>query len=384
MTTETTTIETNPIELALAEQNVTAQVIAKLKSDYSGLTINGIDDKEGFEAVEKGRKECKAIRILAEKICKSGREDAVRTQKEWIAKEKEVVGQIEEVELALKAESDRIKEEEKAILFKAAQEAKLPMRKEKLLNIGITVADEELLKLDDANFLQLFNEFYETHLEEKAQKIKEDEEKRQAEEKEKEAQLKAEKLKVHNERKEALKPFWQFIPADQSSVDFSEITPEQYQDILTAAFETKDRVEAEQKQLEEANKKLAEENAAKEKALKEQKEKADAELKAQQEKAAKEKAEAEKKQKALEKELADKKEAEAKAKAEEEAKLNAQKEAEKKAAKAPEKEKLKAAIDKLVFVVPSMSTEEGVEKVKVITDRFAGFKKWALEQIEAI
>lgn len=321
METQNNLTEASPIETALAEQNVTAQVIAKLKSDYSGLTINGIDDKEGFEAVEKGRKECKAIRILAEKICKSGREDAVRTQKEWIAKEKEVVGQIEEVELALKAESDRIKEEEKAILFKAAQEAKLPMRKEKLLNIGITVADEELLKLDDANFLQLFNEFYETHLEEKAQKIKEDEEKRQAEEKEKEAQLKAEKLKVHNERKEALKPFWQFIPADQSSVDFSEITPEQYQDILTAAFETKDRVEAEQKQLEEANKKLAEENAAKEKALKEQKEKADAELKAQQEKAAKEKAEAEKKQKALEKELADKKEAEAKAKAEEEARI---------------------------------------------------------------
>lgn len=310
MQTETNPTETSPIELALAKQNVTAQVIAKLKSDYSGLTINGIDDKEGFEAVEKARKECKAVRVLATKICKAGREDAVKIQKDWIAKEKEVVGQIEEIENTLEAESNRIKEEEKAILFKAAQEAKLPMRKEKLLNIGITVADEELLKLDDANFLQLFNEFYETHLEEKAKKIREDEEKRQAEEKEKEAQLKEEKLKIHNERKEALKPFWQFIPADQSSVDFSEITPEQYQDILTAAFETKDRVEAEQKQLEEANKKLAEENAAKEKALKEQ-----------EEKAAKEKAEAEKKQKALEKELADKKAAEAKAKAEEEARI---------------------------------------------------------------
>ena len=97
METQNNLTEASPIETALAEQNVTAQVIAKLKSDYSGLTINGIDDKEGFEAVEKGRKECKAIRILAEKICKSGREDAVRTQKEWIAKEKEVVGQIEAI-----------------------------------------------------------------------------------------------------------------------------------------------------------------------------------------------------------------------------------------------------------------------------------------------
>ncbi len=51
--------ETSPIELALAEQNVTAQVIAKLKADYTGLTINGIDDKEGFEAKAKAEEEAK-------------------------------------------------------------------------------------------------------------------------------------------------------------------------------------------------------------------------------------------------------------------------------------------------------------------------------------
>lgn len=76
--------ETSPIELALAKENVTAQVIAKLKADYSGLTIKGLDDKEGFEAVEKARKECKSIRVLATKICKAGREEAVKIQKDWI------------------------------------------------------------------------------------------------------------------------------------------------------------------------------------------------------------------------------------------------------------------------------------------------------------
>lgn len=49
METKNTPTETSPIETALAEQNITAQVIAKLKTDYSGLKINGIDDKEGFE-----------------------------------------------------------------------------------------------------------------------------------------------------------------------------------------------------------------------------------------------------------------------------------------------------------------------------------------------
>lgn len=170
MEKQETPIETSPIEQALAKENVTAQVIAKLKADYSGLKINGIDDKTGFKAVEDARKECKAIRVLAEKICKKGREEAVKIQKDWIAKEKEVVASIEEIELALKSESDRIKEEEKRILFEAAQQAKLPMRKEKLLSIGVQVPDAELLKIDDGEFLQLFNEFYEKHLEEKAEK----------------------------------------------------------------------------------------------------------------------------------------------------------------------------------------------------------------------
>lgn len=386
-----TPIETSPIETALAEQNVTAQVIAKLKADYFGLTINGIDDKVGFKAVEDARKECKAIRVLASKICVKGREKAVKEQKDWILKEKEVVSAIEEVEDALETESNRIKEEEKRILFEAAQQQKLPIRKEKLLSIGITVKDEELLKLDDSNFLQLFNEFYEKHLEEKAEKLRLEEEARQVEIRKQEAELKAEKLKVHNERKDALKPFWQFIPADQSSVDFSEITPEQFQDILTQAFETKDKFESEQKELEEANKKLTAENEAKEIALKEQKAKAEADLKEQQEIAAIEKALAIAKQNELQKELDDKKAEEEKAiveankiKAEEEAKIKAEKEAEKKQAKAPDKEKIAKSINELVFTIPSLTTEEGVEKLKAISDRFAGFKKWALEQVESI
>ena len=39
----------SPIETALAKENVTAQVIAELKTKYSGLTIKGLDDKAGFD-----------------------------------------------------------------------------------------------------------------------------------------------------------------------------------------------------------------------------------------------------------------------------------------------------------------------------------------------
>jgi len=105
--TETTIV--SPIEKALAKENVTNQVIQKLKESYLGLKINGLEDKKGFKAVEDARKECKSIRTLAVRICKKGREDAIQIQKDWIAKEKEVVAEIEIVEGYLESESNKIK-----------------------------------------------------------------------------------------------------------------------------------------------------------------------------------------------------------------------------------------------------------------------------------
>jgi hypothetical protein len=260
--------QTNQIENALASENITAQVIAKLKKNYFDLKINGLSDKEGFKAVEIARKECKTIRVLASKICKKGREDAIQIQKDWINKEKEVVSQIEEIELRLEAESNKIKEEEKRILFEAAQREKLPVRKEKLLSIGVTIEDSELLKIDDAQFMQLFNEFYEKYLAEKAEVLRIEEEKRRAE-----MELKLEKERAEKEK---------------------------------LLLEEKQKAEAE-------NKRLRAEAEAKEKQLAIERAKAEAELKAANEKAAKEKAEAEAKQKELEKQLAEKKAAEEKA-----------------------------------------------------------------------
>jgi hypothetical protein len=44
--------QSTQIETALAKENITAQVIAKLKENYFDLKINGLSDKEGFKAVE--------------------------------------------------------------------------------------------------------------------------------------------------------------------------------------------------------------------------------------------------------------------------------------------------------------------------------------------
>ena len=215
---ETKTVEViSPIETALAKENITNQVIEKLKSDYMGLTINGLDDKDGFKAVEDARKHCKSVRVLASNICKAGREDAIKTQKEWIAKEKEVIGLIEITENHLSTQSDTYKKEQERVLFEAAQKAKLPTRKEKLLEIGVTIEDEKLLTLNDADFEALKNELHSQILAEKAEALRLEQEKirlekEENERKEKERLAEVKRLKDLEEAKESAR-----IAAEQNA-----------------------------------------------------------------------------------------------------------------------------------------------------------------------
>lgn len=140
-----------------------------------------------------------------------------------------------------------------------------------------------------------------------------------------------------------------------------------------ALAEERAKVEAERKAAQEkadAERKAIEKKAAEEKAI------ADAKLKEAQ--AAQAKVEAELKTKA-DAEAKAKKEAEDKAAAEEKAKLAA----EKKAAKAPDKVKLTEMINNLQLAVVNLSPDSDAI-YEQIAEKFIGFKKWALQQIESI
>jgi multidrug efflux pump subunit AcrA (membrane-fusion protein) len=95
------------ISQELVSHNVTEAVIASLKEKYGHLKIAGIEDRETYDLVKTGRKECKSFRVLAKKICEKGREDAVAIQKAWVGKQKEVTDQIAAIE-------DPLEEQEKA------------------------------------------------------------------------------------------------------------------------------------------------------------------------------------------------------------------------------------------------------------------------------
>ena len=146
------------ITTELAKENVTEAVIANLKKQYLPLKINGINDVDGYKKVHDARMICRNTRTLAEKICKKGREDAVKEQKMWIAKEKEVVAQVSEIEQHLKKQEDVIDQEKEAIKIRAERLLKLPGRKESVVGLEEYIgdlSDEQYMRFDDAQWNEI-------------------------------------------------------------------------------------------------------------------------------------------------------------------------------------------------------------------------------------
>jgi hypothetical protein len=99
------------INNSLVKHNVTDAVIASLKDKYGALRLNDIEDKESYLEIKEARKEVRKVGILVEKLCKKGREDAVAIQRKWLAKEKEVLAKVSEVEDPLNSEIEKFENE---------------------------------------------------------------------------------------------------------------------------------------------------------------------------------------------------------------------------------------------------------------------------------
>jgi len=151
-------IEGQEIVTALAKENVTDAVLARFKQNYLPLKINGISDKEGYEKVKLARKECKDTRVATVKICKKGREDSIKIQRAWIAKENEITSQIKPVEDHLQTLEDWFDTETAKAKLLVLRTQQLPIRKAELVKAGVIVpADEQLLGMDDMSFLNFLN-----------------------------------------------------------------------------------------------------------------------------------------------------------------------------------------------------------------------------------
>ena len=149
--------------------------LTTMADSYKTLSIKGVDDKVGYAAVDDARKELKTTRCQIEKDGKLLRAEAVTFQKAVISKEKELVGIIKPIEVELEQKQEVINEEK----LKIKRRESLPQRIEKLEAIGVSVAEDFLLLMDDAQFFGFFNDENAKYLAEKEIKIKEEQEARE-------------------------------------------------------------------------------------------------------------------------------------------------------------------------------------------------------------
>jgi hypothetical protein len=346
----------------LVKGNITEQVLADLKT-YKDLKIGGITDKAGYEAVNTARIKCKNVRVMAEKICKDGRAEAIKVQKQWIAKEKEITDQISEVETYLEEQQaviDQEKEKIKAEKEKAIQ-VKIQNRTAELLAMNLLFNGEiysigefsctvtDVRTWDDFTYSRFLTGIQGEVEKEKARLAEEERTKKEVAEKQ---ALVAQQQKEERDRLNAEKKAFEEQQAKaKAEADAKEATLKAEAEKLAA-----EKIEHERK-IKEAETIAAAEKVAAEKALKEAEEKRVAD------EAAKKKAEEEK------------------IKAEAEAVKKQQEEETKK----PDREKIEKFVNGFAIglekvTYPEVTTEEGKKLIETIKGQTAKFNEWIRKQ----
>lgn len=135
--------------LDITKFDPTVEALQKIAEDARAVVVTDYTDKAQLELVATTRKTLKAARVKITNTGKSLREGAVKFQKDVIAKEKELVAIIE-------PEEDRLSEIEAEIertQFVASMKLLLPVRRARMESIGYKepVSDDELnaMSIDD-------------------------------------------------------------------------------------------------------------------------------------------------------------------------------------------------------------------------------------------
>jgi hypothetical protein len=224
LATELQDIESLPPQLT--SEQITEQVLRRLEA-YRGEVLADVTDAKAAQAIDKKRIEVKNARTLTTRICKKQREDAIKTQREWIAVEKGVVERLAPVEEHLEAEAFRHDAWLRAEAAKAEQARLLRIKRriEQVVKLGAELEMEPVNTLNDEEW-----ETYAANLEAVAQRRKE-------------AQAKASRLTE---------------AGDECSVEeAATLTDDQYAHRITVALKAK-------REREEAERIAAEEKAEKE------------------------------------------------------------------------------------------------------------------------
>ena len=181
----------------LVKYDVKEAALQSYRNEFLPLTINGLEDHEGYEKVKEARLFIKGERVNVEKRRVELKAESLEYGRAVDAEAKRITTAILEVEDHLTAEQKKVDDEIARIKFEKEQKEKLPERIKTLAEIGEIVSEEEyeryageLLKLDDNAFSELLNRLTAQHLEQKGR-----------EQEKKERELKAAQEKIDAERR---------------------------------------------------------------------------------------------------------------------------------------------------------------------------------------
>lgn len=186
----------------LVKYNPTDEVLEGYRKEFLPLTINGLDDHEGYEKVKEARLFVKAERVNVEKKRVELKAESLEYGRLVDAEAKRITTAILEVENHLIAEQKKVDDEVARIKFEKEQRAVLPERLAKLKELDTTMS-EELLKMDGPTFQGVLNTFLSAKLEKQRLEQEEREKAQWAEQERIEAEKKAiEEKKLEAEREE--------------------------------------------------------------------------------------------------------------------------------------------------------------------------------------
>jgi len=177
--------------------------IASTILEVENLSIQGVEDKAGYEMVKSGKKRLADMRIKITKFGKEQRDEAIKWQREVLRQEKELLSMIEPVENSLKEKMSLVDEE----IAKQERTILIPIRRKLLEEINVELTDEEIVSYNEKDFASFFQEkkifFLEEQDRNERERLKEEIQKQEIEERVKRAvEWRERELKEEQELKE--------------------------------------------------------------------------------------------------------------------------------------------------------------------------------------
>lgn len=141
-------------ETMVIKYSVTDGEIARMRNEYMGLSIAGLQDKKGFDLVHRARIDVKAKRVEVEKTRKDLKADALEFGRAVDAEAKRITALLEPIENYLAQQEDAITEEVERIKRekRLAEEKRLQDRVSSLTAFGAPIDIALLRTMSDEEF----------------------------------------------------------------------------------------------------------------------------------------------------------------------------------------------------------------------------------------